>query len=68
MNLLMSQVRVWCSFATILRAKGFSLEEIQLILGHSSRVTTEVYAKLTFTPDVKDRYLQLFEGGNYYGN
>jgi 5-methylcytosine-specific restriction endonuclease McrA len=23
--------------------------------------------KLTFTQDVKDRYLQLFEGGNYYG-
>jgi integrase/recombinase XerD len=51
------------TFATILRAKGFSLEDIQLMMGHSSRVSTEVYAKLTFTPDVRDRHLQLFEGG-----
>lgn len=51
--------------ATILRANGFSLEEIQMILGHSSRVTTEIYAKLTFTPETRDRYLQLFEGGAY---
>jgi site-specific recombinase XerD len=53
------------TFATMLRAKGFSLEEIQGILGHSSRVTTEIYAKLTFTPETRDRYLQLFEGGAY---
>jgi integrase/recombinase XerD len=53
------------TFATILRAKGFSLEDIQLMMGHSSRITTEVYAKLTFTPEVRDRYLQLFEGGAY---
>jgi integrase/recombinase XerD len=53
------------TFATILRAKGFSLEDIQMMMGHSSRITTEVYAKLTFTPDVRDRYLQLFEGGAY---
>lgn len=54
------------TFATILRAKGFSLEDLQAMMGHSSRVTTEVYAKLTFTPEVRDRYLQLFEGGQYY--
>jgi len=53
------------TFATILRAKGFSLEEIQGMLGHSTRITTEIYAKLTFTPEVRDRYLQLFEGGAY---
>ena len=53
------------TFATILRAKGFSLEEIQAILGHSSRITTEIYAKLIFTPETRDRYLQLFEGGAY---
>ena len=53
------------TFATMLHAKGFSLEEIQMIMGHSSRITTEVYAKLTFTPEVRDRYLQLFEGGAY---
>jgi len=53
------------TFATILRAKGFSLEEIQGMLGHSTRITTEIYAKLTFTPETRDRYLQLFEGGAY---
>jgi integrase/recombinase XerD len=53
------------TFATILRANGFSLEEIQLIMGHTSRVTTEIYAKLTFTPEVHNKYLQLFEGGAY---
>ena len=51
------------TFATMLRARGFSLEEIQGILGHSSRITTEIYAKLTFTPETKDRYLQFFDGG-----
>ena len=55
------------TFATILRAKGFSLEEIQAILGHSSRITTEIYAKMTLTPDTRDRHLQLFEGGAYKG-
>lgn len=50
---------------TILRAMGFSLEEIQPMLGHSSRTTTEIYAKLMFTPETRDRYLQLFEGGAY---
>ena len=53
------------TLATILRAKGFSLEEIQAILGHSSRVTTEIYAKPTLTPETRDRYRQLFEGGGY---
>ena len=56
------------TFATILRAKGFGLEDIQMMMGHSSRITMEVYAKLTFTPDIKERYLQLFEGGRYDGN
>src|SRR5882762_5786204 len=53
------------TFATILRAKGFSLEEIQMMMGHSSRITAEIYAKLSFTPETRDRYLQLFEGGAY---
>ncbi len=53
------------TFATILRAKGFSLEEIQAILGHSSRVTTEIYAKITLAPETRDKYLLLFEGGAY---
>ncbi len=48
------------TFATILRANGFTLDEIQLILGHSSRVTTEIYAKLTFTPETRDKYLALY--------
>ena len=36
------------AFATVLRVKRFSVEEIQGMLGHSSRITTEIYAKLTF--------------------
>ena len=36
-----------------------------MLMGHNSRITTEVYAKLTFTPEVRDRYLQLFDGGAY---
>ena len=53
------------TFATILRANGFSLDEIQVLMGHSSRVTSEIYAKITLSPDTKNRYLQLFEGGAY---
>jgi len=53
------------TFAIILRAQGVSLEERQRLLGLSSKTMIEVYAKLTFTPDVRDRYLQLFEGGAY---
>ena len=48
------------TFACILLNKGFTLENIQLFMGHSSRVTTEIYAKLVFTPEVKDKYLMLF--------
>lgn len=46
------------TFACMLLSKGMSLEQIQLMMGHSSRVTTEVYAKLELG-SVKDQYLQL---------
>lgn len=48
------------TYACILINKGFRLEDLQLFMGHSSRVTTEIYAKLTFTQEQKDKYLQLF--------
>lgn len=50
------------TFATIMINKGFSLEQVQAILGHSSRVTTEIYAKVTIPLEVKEKYLQLMNG------
>lgn len=51
------------SLPSVKRLTAFDL--IGSTLGHSSRVTAEIYAKLTFTPETRDRYLQLFEGGAY---
>lgn len=48
------------TYGCILINKGFKLEDIQLFLGHSSRITTEIYAKIAFTPEQKEKYLQLF--------
>jgi integrase/recombinase XerD len=48
------------TFACILINKGIPLEDIQLYMGHSSKITTEIYAKLTLTPEQKQKYLQLF--------
>lgn len=35
------------------------------MLGHSRRLTTETYAKLTFTLETQTDDPQLFEGGAY---
>ena len=48
------------TYACILINKGFNLEDLQLFMGHSSKITTEIYAKLAFTPDQKNKYLTLF--------
>jgi integrase len=48
------------TYACLLITKGFKLEDIQLYMGHSSRVTTEIYVKLAFTLKQKEKYLQLF--------
>ena len=49
------------TFACLCLAKGLRLEDIQLMMGHSSRVTTEIYARLELG-DIKDKYLQLMGG------
>ena len=49
------------TFACMCIAKGFSKEHIQLMMGHSSIKTTEIYAKLELGP-VKEKYLQLMGG------
>lgn len=46
------------TFACMCLSKGMSLESIQLMMGHSSRVTTEIYAKLELG-QVKQQFLQL---------
>lgn len=48
------------TYACLLINKGIPLEQVQLYMGHSSRITTEIYAKLTFTPEQKMKYLSLF--------
>lgn len=46
------------TFATLLLRRGMSLERIQLLMGHSSRKTTEIYAHLELAP-VKEQFIQL---------
>ena len=46
------------TFACLCLSKGFSLEQIKLMMGHSSIKTTEIYAKLELG-SIKQKYLQL---------
>lgn len=50
------------TFACMMIAKGMSKEHIQLLMGHSSVKTTEIYAKIELGP-VKDEYLRLIGHG-----
>ena len=45
-------------FACICLSKGMRLEDIKLMMGHSSIKTTEIYAKLELGA-IKDKYLQI---------
>lgn len=49
------------TFACMCMARGFRLEEIQIMMGHDSRKATEIYAKLELG-SVKEKYLQLMGG------
>lgn len=46
------------TYATLLRRKGVSLDRIQLLMGHTSRETTEIYAHLELAP-IKEEVLKL---------
>ena len=46
------------TYATLLRRRGMSLERIQVLLGHSRRTTTEIYAKMELEP-VKEDYFKM---------
>ena len=46
------------TFACMCLSKGIRLEDIKLMMGHSSIKTTEIYAKLELGA-IKDQYLQL---------
>jgi integrase/recombinase XerD len=51
------------TFATMLRSKGFKLQDIQMILGHSSIKTTEIYAHMDIT-SIKDDFIKLLGMGD----
>ena len=46
------------TFACLCLAKGLRLEDIKLLMGHSSIKTTEIYAKLELG-SIKENYLRL---------
>lgn len=49
------------TFACLCLAKGLRIEDIKLIMGHTSVKTTEIYAKLELG-DIKQKYLALVGG------
>jgi len=46
------------TYATLLRRKGMSLDNIQVLMGHSKRATTEIYAHIEIAP-IKDQYIKM---------
>lgn len=48
------------TFACLCLARGFSLEQVKLLMGHTNVKTTEIYAKLELG-DVKEKYLQIMQ-------
>jgi len=46
------------TYATLLRRRGMSLENIQILLGHGSKKTTEIYAHIELAP-VKEEFIRL---------
>lgn len=49
------------TFACLCLAKGMSMEEVQVLMGHSSMKTTEIYARLELST-IKEKYLELVGG------
>lgn len=49
------------TFATILRSRSFKLQDIQMLMGHSSIKTTEVYAHLILTDEQQLEFQQVMQ-------
>lgn len=49
------------TFATILRSRSFKLQDIQMLMGHSSIKTTEVYAHLILTDQQQLEFQQVMQ-------
>lgn len=49
------------TFACLCLSKGISIEEVQVLMGHSSVKTTEIYARLELS-SIKEKYLSLIGG------
>ena len=47
------------TFATILRAKGMKIQDIQMFMGHKFISTTEIYAHMTLTQDIKNEFIKM---------
>jgi integrase/recombinase XerD len=47
------------TFGTYLRLKGMPLQDIQVILGHSSIKTTEIYAKMVQSVESREKFQQI---------
>jgi len=43
------------TFACLMRQKGMKIQDIQILMGHSSVTTTEIYAKMSLGP-IKEEY------------
>ena len=53
------------TYGCFLRRKGMRLDQIQILMGHSSIVTTEIYARIEIAP-IKEEFIRMigFEEGN----
>lgn len=49
------------TYATVLRANGVSIQDIQKYLGHSSYKTTEIYAHLVYDMDQQKQIMQIID-------
>ena len=53
------------TFACLCLARGMSIEQIKLLMGHTDIKTTQIYAKLELG-SVKEKFLQLMDSSNQY--
>ena len=44
------------TFATMQRYKGMDIEELKVLMGHSSVKTTEIYGRMQLNPEMREKY------------